>query len=131
MVNSVCTGRRRSLVLNLLRKKYDLFVRTKLKQTEADCEILKRCCESLTGENQRLRLELAQLQRSAAAAAAAEAGLYVQSSFPPLATATATASVCPSCDKVIAVSSGGETSGKSSTSYSSRRAGFPSIMGSR
>jgi homeobox-leucine zipper protein len=105
-----CTGRRRSLVLNLLRKKYDLFVRTKLKQTEADCEILKRCCESLTGENQRLRLELAQMQGS-------EAGLYLQSSFPPLAAAMA--SVCPSCDKVITVASGGETSGRSSTSYSS------------
>jgi len=76
-----------------------------------DCEILKRCCESLTGENQRLRLELAQLQRSAAAA-----GLYVQS-FPP--TGTAMASVCPSCDKVTVTSGGGETSGKSSTSYSS------------
>ncbi|CAD6338489.1 unnamed protein product [Miscanthus lutarioriparius] len=85
--------------------------RTKLKQTEVDCEILKRCCESLTGENQRLRLELAQLQRSAAAA-----GLYVQS-FPP--TGTAMASVCPSCDKVTVTSGGGETSGKSSTSYSS------------
>lgn len=84
--------------------------RTKLKQTEADCEILKRCCESLTGENQRLRLELAQLQGS-------EAGLYLQSSFPPLAAAMA--SVCPSCDKVITVASGGETSGRSSTSYSS------------
>lgn len=98
-------------------QKYDLFVRTKLKQTEVDCEILKRCCESLTGENQRLRLELAQLQRSAAAA-----GLYVVQSFPPPpATAMATASVvCPSCDKVTVTSGGGEASGKSSTSsYSS------------
>lgn len=88
--------------------------RTKLKQTEVDCEILKRCCESLTGENQRLRLELAQLQRSAAAA-----GLYVQS-FPSPATAMAASVACPSCDKVTVTSGGGgETSGKSSTSYSS------------
>lgn len=78
-----------------------------------DCEILKRCCESLTGENQRLRLELAQLQRSAAAA-----GLYVQS-FPSPATAMAASVACPSCDKVTVTSGGGETSGKSSTSYSS------------
>ncbi|PWZ19729.1 Homeobox-leucine zipper protein HOX18 [Zea mays] len=85
--------------------------RTKLKQTEADCEVLKRYCERLTGENQRLRLELAQLQRSPAAE---EAGFYVQSSFPFPPLATAMASVCPSCDKVVAV-----TSGKSSTSYSS------------
>ncbi|CAN6215775.1 unnamed protein product [Urochloa humidicola] len=86
--------------------------RTKLKQTEVDCEILKRCCESLTGENQRLKHELAQLQRSAAAAAA---GLYVN--FP---RATAVASVCPSCEKVTLTTSGGggETS-KSSSSYSS------------
>ncbi|CAN6206798.1 unnamed protein product [Urochloa humidicola] len=82
--------------------------RTKLKQTEVDCEILKRCCESLTGENQRLKHELAQLQRSAAAA-----GLYVQ--FP---RGTAVASVCPSCEKVTVTTSGGETS-KSSSSYSS------------
>nr|CAB3471306.1 unnamed protein product [Digitaria exilis] len=83
--------------------------RTKLKQTEVDCEILKRCCESLTSENQRLKHELAQLQRSSAAAA----GLYVQF---PRATAMA-ATICPSCEKV-APTSGGETS-KSSTSYSS------------
>ncbi|CAL5041074.1 unnamed protein product [Urochloa decumbens] len=82
--------------------------RTKLKQTEVDCEILKRCCESLTGENQRLKHELAQLQRSAAAA-----GLYIQ-----LPRGTATASVCPSCEKVTVTTSGGETS-KSSSSYSS------------
>ncbi|KAJ1260648.1 hypothetical protein BS78_10G249200 [Paspalum vaginatum] len=82
--------------------------RTKLKQTEVDCEILKRCCESLTGENQRLRHELAQLQRSSPAAA----GRYVQFPRP-----TAVASVCPCCDKVTAVTSGGETS--KSSSYSS------------
>nr|CAB3468902.1 unnamed protein product [Digitaria exilis] len=82
--------------------------RTKLKQTEVDCEILKRCCETLTGENQRLKHELAQLQRSSAAA-----GLYVQF---PRATAMA-ATICPSCEKVTPTS-GGETS-KSSTSYSS------------
>jgi hypothetical protein len=88
-----------------------IFFRTKLKQTEVDCEILKRCCESLTGENQRLKHELAQLQRSSAAA-----GLYVQF---PRGTAAAAASVCPSCDKVtVTTTSGGETS-KSSSSYSS------------
>lgn len=83
--------------------------RTKLKQTEVDCEILKRCCESLTGENQRLKHELLQLQRSAAA------GLCVQ--FPRRAPATAT--ICPSCEKVTVTTSGGETSNKSSSSYSS------------
>ncbi|XP_062234150.1 homeobox-leucine zipper protein HOX18-like [Phragmites australis] len=82
--------------------------RTKMKQTEVDCELLKRCCESLTGENQRLKHELMELQRSVAAAAA---GLYVR--FP---RAKAMASICPSCDKVT-VMSGGETS--KSSSYSS------------
>ncbi|OEL25340.1 Homeobox-leucine zipper protein HOX18 [Dichanthelium oligosanthes] len=82
--------------------------RTKLKQTEVDCEILKRCCESLTGENQRLKHELAQLQRSAAAA-----GIFVQ--FPRSATAMAT--ICPSCEKVTTATSGGDTS--KSSSYSS------------
>ncbi|RVW50608.1 Homeobox-leucine zipper protein HAT4 [Vitis vinifera] len=31
--------------------------RTKLKQTEVDCEFLKRCCENLTEENRRLQKE--------------------------------------------------------------------------
>ncbi|AQK81232.1 homeobox-leucine zipper protein HOX18 [Zea mays] len=88
--------------------------RTKLKQTEVDCETLRRWRESLADENLRLRLELEQLQRWATAAAG-------QSSASP-SPATATASVCPSCDKVVVVTvtSCGETSGKSSTSsYSS------------
>ncbi|RCV22753.1 hypothetical protein SETIT_4G245400v2 [Setaria italica] len=85
--------------------------RTKLKQTEVDCEILKRCCESLTGENQRLKHELAQLQRSSSAAS----GLYVQF---PRGAAAAAGGVCPSCEKVTVTTSGGETS-KSSSSYSS------------
>ncbi|KAF2317612.1 hypothetical protein GH714_025559 [Hevea brasiliensis] len=36
--------------------------RTKLKQTEADCEFLKRCCESLSEENTRLKKELQKLR---------------------------------------------------------------------
>ncbi|KAL6603233.1 hypothetical protein ACP70R_043594 [Stipagrostis hirtigluma subsp. patula] len=81
--------------------------RTKLKQTEVDCELLKRCCDSLTDENHRLKHELMELQQSAAAA-----GLYAQ-----FHRASAMVNVCPSCEKVT-VTSGGETS-KSSTSYSS------------
>jgi hypothetical protein len=38
--------------------------RTKLKQTEVDCELLKRCCESLTHENRRLQRELLELRHS-------------------------------------------------------------------
>ncbi|KAH0459109.1 hypothetical protein IEQ34_011923 [Dendrobium chrysotoxum] len=36
--------------------------RTKLKQTEVDCELLKRCCDNLTDENRRLRRELNELR---------------------------------------------------------------------
>ncbi|KAI5072685.1 hypothetical protein GOP47_0012791 [Adiantum capillus-veneris] len=36
--------------------------RTKLKQTEVDCELLKKCCASLTEENRRLQKEVAQLR---------------------------------------------------------------------
>ncbi|KAJ8631935.1 hypothetical protein MRB53_025271 [Persea americana] len=36
--------------------------RTKLKQTEVDCEFLKKCCESLTEENRRLHRELQDLK---------------------------------------------------------------------
>ncbi|XP_006657290.3 homeobox-leucine zipper protein HOX18-like [Oryza brachyantha] len=80
--------------------------RTKLKQTEVDCELLKRCCESLTDENQRLKHELMELQRLASAAAAAGSQLYVQ--FPRAAMVN----VCPSCEKVTEMA-------KSSSSYSS------------
>ncbi|KAF8653095.1 hypothetical protein HU200_062537 [Digitaria exilis] len=36
--------------------------RTKLKQTEVDCEYLKRCCETLAQENRRLQREVAELR---------------------------------------------------------------------
>eukprot|EP00243_Klebsormidium_subtile_P002465 TRINITY_DN14905_c0_g1_i1.p1 TRINITY_DN14905_c0_g1~~TRINITY_DN14905_c0_g1_i1.p1 ORF type:complete len:452 (+),score=92.62 TRINITY_DN14905_c0_g1_i1:260-1615(+) len=36
--------------------------RTKLKQTEIDCEVLKRCCETLTEENRRLQKEVIALK---------------------------------------------------------------------
>ncbi|XP_010417040.1 PREDICTED: homeobox-leucine zipper protein HAT9-like [Camelina sativa] len=36
--------------------------RTKLKQTEVDCEVLKKCCETLTDENMRLRKEIQELK---------------------------------------------------------------------
>ncbi|KAL2551921.1 Homeobox-leucine zipper protein [Forsythia ovata] len=36
--------------------------RTKLKQTEVDCEFLKKCCETLTDENRRLQKELQELK---------------------------------------------------------------------
>ncbi|KAH7679875.1 homeobox-leucine zipper protein [Dioscorea alata] len=72
--------------------------RTKLKQTEVDCEYLKRCCETLTEENRRLHKELAELRALKATAA-----------HPLLAHLPATTlSMCPSCERV---SSSSTTSG--------------------
>ncbi|KAF7097525.1 hypothetical protein CFC21_099333 [Triticum aestivum] len=69
--------------------------RTKLKQTEVDCEFLRRWCESLTHENQRLKHELLELQRSAAPPVAADSKLFAQ-----LPRAAAIMNLCPSCEKV-------------------------------
>ncbi|KAJ8550036.1 hypothetical protein K7X08_033743 [Anisodus acutangulus] len=63
--------------------------RTKLKQTEVDCEFLKRCCETLTDENRKLYKELQELKALKIAQP-----LYMQ--LPAAATLT----VCPSCERV-------------------------------
>jgi homeobox-leucine zipper protein len=60
--------------------------RTKLKQTEVDCEYLKRWCDRLADENKRLERELADLRELKAAA-------------PP---SSATLTMCPSCRRVAA-----------------------------
>ncbi|KAL6012820.1 hypothetical protein ACLOJK_003309 [Asimina triloba] len=62
--------------------------RTKLKQTEVDCEFLKRCCETLTDENRRLQKELHELKTLKFAAP-----FYMQL---PAATLT----MCPSCERI-------------------------------
>ncbi|GER45176.1 homeobox-leucine zipper protein family [Striga asiatica] len=62
--------------------------RTKLKQTEVDCEYLKRCCEALGDENRRLQKELQELR-----ALKISAPFYMQS---PATTLT----MCPSCKRV-------------------------------
>ncbi|KDP41563.1 hypothetical protein JCGZ_15970 [Jatropha curcas] len=75
--------------------------RTKLKQTEVDCELLKKCCETLTEENKRLQKELQELK-----SLKLTAPLYMQL---PAATLT----MCPSCERI---GSGGDGGGSSSTS---------------
>ncbi|KAJ1257886.1 hypothetical protein BS78_10G030400 [Paspalum vaginatum] len=65
--------------------------RTKLKQTEVDCEYLKRWCEQLAEENRRLGKEVAELRALNAAAPAAA---------PPLTTLT----MCLSCRRVASSS---------------------------
>ncbi|GER25928.1 homeobox-leucine zipper protein family [Striga asiatica] len=62
--------------------------RTKLKQTEVDCEYLKKCCETLTEENRRLQKELQELR-----ALKASQPFYMQL---PATTLT----MCPSCERV-------------------------------
>ncbi|KAK9169972.1 hypothetical protein Syun_002112 [Stephania yunnanensis] len=64
--------------------------RTKLKQTEVDCEYLKRCCETLTDENRRLQKELQELR-----ALKTSHPYYMQL---PATTLT----MCPSCERVAA-----------------------------
>ncbi|MED6130438.1 homeobox-leucine zipper protein [Stylosanthes scabra] len=62
--------------------------RTKLKQTEVDCEYLKRCCDTLTEENRRLQKELQELR-----ALKTSQPFYMQL---PATTLT----MCPSCERV-------------------------------
>lgn len=63
-------------------------IRTKLKQTEVDCEFLKKCCETLTDENRRLQKELQELKALKLAQP-----LYMHM---PAATLT----MCPSCERI-------------------------------
>ncbi|KAB2055318.1 hypothetical protein ES319_A11G029100v1 [Gossypium barbadense] len=63
--------------------------RTKLKQTEVDCEFLKRCCENLTEENRRLQKEVQELR-----ALKLSPQFYMQMNLPTTLT------MCPSCERV-------------------------------
>ncbi|CAK8543382.1 unnamed protein product [Lathyrus sativus] len=68
--------------------------RTKLKQTEVDCEYLKKCCETLTKENRRLQKELQELR-----ALKTSQPFYMQR---PATTLT----MCPSCERVATNTTG-------------------------
>ncbi|GMN56386.1 hypothetical protein TIFTF001_025499 [Ficus carica] len=72
--------------------------RTKLKQTEVDCEYLKRCCENLTEENRRLQKEVQELR-----ALKLSPQLYMHMSPPTTLT------MCPSCERVAVSSSSSST----------------------
>ncbi|KAB5551949.1 hypothetical protein DKX38_009260 [Salix brachista] len=65
--------------------------RTKLKQTEADYEVLKRCCESLSNENRRLKREVQELRSQ-------KSGRSSSSLHSQLAK-DGTATKCPSCEE--------------------------------
>ncbi|KAG4933204.1 hypothetical protein GYH30_047285 [Glycine max] len=68
--------------------------RTKLKQTEVDCEVLKRCCENLTEENRRLQKEVQELR-----------ALKLSPQFYMQMTPPTTLTMCPSCERVAVPSS--------------------------
>ncbi|KAE8695980.1 Homeobox-leucine zipper protein HOX27 [Hibiscus syriacus] len=69
--------------------------RTKLKQTEVDCEFLKKCCETLTDENRRLQKELQELKALKMAA---------QPFCMQMPASTLT--MCPSCERIGGVADG-------------------------
>ncbi|KAF8096246.1 hypothetical protein N665_0313s0018 [Sinapis alba] len=65
--------------------------RTKLKQTEVDCEYLKRCVEKLTEENRRLQKEAMELRT-----------LKLSPQFYGQMTPPTTLIMCPSCEHRVA-----------------------------
>ncbi|RWR82905.1 homeobox-leucine zipper protein HAT22-like protein [Cinnamomum micranthum f. kanehirae] len=69
--------------------------RTKLKQTEVDCEFLKRCCETIKEENRRLQREIHELK----------ALKFASPVYMHLPAATLT--MCPSCERVGGGGGGG------------------------
>ncbi|KAE8726947.1 Homeobox-leucine zipper protein HAT14 [Hibiscus syriacus] len=71
--------------------------RTKLKQTEVDCEYLKRCCETLAEENKRLQKELQELR----------ALKSCQPFYTQLPATTLT--MCPSCERVTTATASGSS----------------------
>ncbi|KAI3990876.1 hypothetical protein MKX01_026060 [Papaver californicum] len=75
--------------------------RTKLKQTEVDCEFLKKCCETLTEENRKLHKELQELK---ALKLSQPPSMYMQL---PAATLT----ICPSCERLGGGGGGGGAGG--------------------
>nr|BAH20553.1 HD-Zip class II transcription factor [Eucalyptus camaldulensis] len=62
--------------------------RTKLKQTEVECEMLKKCCETLKEENRRLKKELQELN-----SLKPTASVYRQ-------IPAAALPLCPSCERI-------------------------------
>lgn len=73
--------------------------RTKLKQTEVDCEYLRRCCENLTEENRRLQKEVSELR-----ALKMSPQFYMNTSPPTTLT------MCPQCERVAVSSTSSSSS---------------------
>lgn len=75
-------------LINVTYANINNFYRTKLKQTEVDCEFLKKYCETLTDENRKLYKELQELK-------ALKVGEPLYMKLP----AVASLRVCPSCER--------------------------------
>ncbi|RDX57720.1 Homeobox-leucine zipper protein HOX19, partial [Mucuna pruriens] len=83
-----------AMKLNLRARQVEVWfqnrrARTKLKQMETDCELLKKCCDTLTEENKRLQKELQELKSMQTTSVP----LYMQ-------IPAATLSICPSCERI-------------------------------
>ncbi|WOL13473.1 homeobox-leucine zipper protein HAT22-like [Canna indica] len=94
--------------LNILPRQVEVWfqnrrARTKLKQIEVDYQLLKKCCESLNDENQRLKKELQQLQ----SAASPGSPFYLQ------LLKAATLTMCPVCERIAATGAATAATGKS------------------
>lgn len=80
------------------------FRRTKLKQTEVDCEYLKRCCENLTEENRRLQKEVNELR-----------ALKLSPQFYMNMNPPTTLTMCPQCERVAVSSASSSSTAAAST----------------
>ncbi|KAL8210324.1 hypothetical protein R6Q57_007056 [Mikania cordata] len=81
--------------------------RTKLKQTEVDCEYLKRCCDTLTEENRRLQKEVNELR-----------ALKLSPQFYMNMNPPTTLTMCPQCERVAVSSSSAATTSSTNGSTS-------------
>ncbi|XP_028789433.1 homeobox-leucine zipper protein HAT3 [Neltuma alba] len=82
--------------------------RTKLKQTEVDCEYLRRCCETLTEENRRLQKEVQELR-----------ALKLSPQFYMHMNPPTTLTMCPSCERVAVSSTSSSSSAAAAVSSNS------------
>ncbi|XP_042444637.1 homeobox-leucine zipper protein HOX3-like isoform X2 [Zingiber officinale] len=100
-LNPVCTKQKEALALKLKLRPRQVEVwfqnrraRTKLKQTEMECEYLKRCFGSLTEENRRLQREVEELR----AMRVAPPTVLSPHTRQPLPASSLT--MCPRCERV-------------------------------